>query len=910
MKHHFEKGLRRKAIGVAVAMAMPMLALGGNAYAACTAGSAPATDANSVTCTEGSTYTNASGTTVSNTATISAGNPATSVVRMTGNGNTFNNAGTLSNDSTYTNTGANAGAKYGALIGATDVAATSEEPNVMTNSGSISATITDANMLTNKARLNTAAAVGLGTDAEGEYALTNSGSISATHNGVGRVNGVEAGGDVEEMIIVNSGTITGTQSHAITKTTSTATSFQGRVTLSDASTTTAANIGVAAGIYAEEEVFGLEIENSGTIAGVGTYASGIYTRAVESAITNTGTISGTKIGIAQVSDGGEIRSMALDNSGTINGDILSVNGSALRWWSLSNGEGTGGATLDSRLSINSQTGQADSAITNSGTVNGDLYFSNGTHVLTNTAEGTLNGDIDLDQRDTFGSIVGTKLFSFENAGNFTGDLTIRTASSGGVTSDITLIPTVTHSGAGSSLASPSSNIAGMGGTLNVITTAGGSEANITLAPKVGAGAVVKDGEFFTVASDYQINSVTVAGGAATLPNVTSANSLISWEVAVNNSGNLVLESEVSTAGITGLSGNASSALNALLGFDSELGSLVQNLPSNEDVQQAAEQIRPEINNAGYQAMAALTDRVSGVIGMHLDNTHVGSGSGVSTGDQPAGVGVWVQGFGFDGEQDRRKGVDGYDADAFGFVVGADTLIGNGATRVGAAVSYGNSNVDAHGVNQGNNLDIDSYQATLYGSMLMQDWYLNASLAIARHEVDSERIVLGNKVKGSFDNWQYSGRLEAGKPYNVGKVTLTPVASLAYSYLDQDSYTEHGTGALHISGENTDSLRSGLGAKVLIPLATQGVDAGLELRAIWNHEFADTEQDTTARFAAGGGTFHTSGVDVDRDSANIGASLRISGGDKLVKQSLLVSYDAEIRDEYVGQTAVLQARFDF
>ncbi len=534
--------------------------------------------------------------------------------------------------------------------------------------------------------------------------------------------------------------------------------------------------------------------------------------------------------------------------------------------------------------------------------------------MTNT--GILNGNIDLDQRDTNSSaIVGTKQFTFENAGDFDGDLVIHTASSSAsgslVESSITLIPTITSSGAGSSLLNPSGNIAGMGNTLNIITTAGGDESNITLAPKVASGVVMRSGEFFTVANTYQINGSTVSAGATTLPEVSSANSLINWTAEVNANGSLVLESSTSTSGITGISQGARSALNNLLTFDSTLGSQVQNLEGDAAVQKAAEQLKPEANNAGYQAVISATDKVFGLIGQHLENLNIaqlGGKSGVATGEQATSSGIWFQTFGFRGDQDKRKGVDGYDADAFGFAAGADTLVGDGNTRVGAAISYGNSDVSGKGVTSSNRLDIDSYQATLYGTRLMDGWYLNGAVGLGRHEYDSRRVIINNTVSGSHEAWQYTAKVDAGKPISIGKSSLIPVASLAYSRLDENGYTEHGEGALRISGRDTDSLRSGLGVKAVV-LEIGSLKSGIELRALWQHEFANTDQDTTARFAAGGSTFRTSAVSQERDSANLGISYRIVGNNTL-KQSLLLSYDAEIRNQYLGQTALLQARFDF
>ena len=930
---------------LAVLAALPLMAMVSlNASAACTTGSAPLTDANTVTCTEGSSYSNAAGTTVSNTATIATAGATNSVVQLTGNGNTLTNAGIINNAVTYSNTATSSGQFYGIYMGAlpgTNVNAV----NGITNSGTISAAIGAANFTSlglNANRINTTAVVGVGTDEFGIYTLTNTGTISASHNGVGRVNGVEAGGNVTSMTITNSGNITGTASATIIKDASTATSFTGHT----ANFATAASIGVAAGIYAEEEVAELTITNSGTITGVGTYASGIYTRAGENTITNSGTISGTKIGVAQVSDSGEIRSMSLDNSGTITGDILSVNGAALRWWSLSNGEGTGGATINNRLNINSQFGQADSEITNSGTITGNFYYSNGTHELTNEDGATITGNIDLDQRDTIASsiatssvpanyselgenaiqtavsggtttitTVGTKSFTFENAGTYAGNMTIRTASSsalGGsapVASHVTLIPTITGSG-GSSLDTPSTNIAGMGSVLTIDATAGVGE--VAVAPK--SLVTLKAGEYYKVA-----NSLTLTGGATT-PTVDNANTpLVNWTIDTNTSGNLVIgvasvnkASEVFGSAITKLSDDA---IEALLDSDSStVGAALQNLTVAEDIEHAGQQLRPEANNASTQAAMAAANQVSSVIGAHQEAVRTASNgnSGVSTGEAAQGVGFWMQGFGFRGDQNQRGGVDGYTADTGGFVLGGDKTIGNGDVRLGAAFAYASTGIDGKGITSANRTDIDSYQGTVYGSYNAGAWYVDAALGYGQHQYDTKRYVAlaGASITGKHDANQYLAKASVGYPLAFGKATFTPLASLAYVNLDQDGYTETDPtasgAALTVGSTKTDSFRSGLGAKVSVPLSTGALNTALEARAIWNHEFADTKQDIASSFA-GGNSFTTNGVAQARDSANLGLGLSLNSANG---QSLSVNYDAEVKSDYISHTAALKFRYDF
>ncbi len=908
--------LTKSKLHIAVLAAFPLMVMTSfNVNAACTTVSS----ADTVTCDEGSTYINPLGTTVSNSTTISTAGSVSTVVKMVGNGSSFTNSGIISNTSTYTNVGTNAGQKYGALIAAPT--ATTDEPNTIVNHGNISAIISDANIITNKSPLRAATVVGVGTDAEAEYTLTNTGNISATHFGLGRVNGVEAGGDVEEMVIVNSGTITGTHGNAITKTTSTATSFQGTAALSDNTDTGAANIGIASGIYAEEEVVGLTIENenTGTISGVGSYASGIYTRAVENTIINSGTISGTKIGVAQVSDSGEIRTMTLDNSGTINGDVMSVNGAALRWWSLSNGEGTGGATIDSRLNINSQFGQADSDITNSGTITGNFYYSNGTHVLTNEDGATITGNIDLDQRPTYATSTttnpGGKSFTFENAGTFTGNVKVYTATD----SEATLRPTINGAGATAAASPNTSNIKFFNGALQIISTSasGGNVGNVIISPVIDSETMVTDGEYYKVANSVSTgttSSLTALTSTATSTQLPSGgdNGLLSWTPTINASGVLVIQAEVDADNVVGASNASKGALTSLMAFNSDLGNAVQNLATNEEVRKAGEQLRPEANNAAYQSVVAVTNRVSSLIGLHQDQVRSGA-TGVSSGEASDGAGFWLEAYGFRGDQKERGNVDGYQADTGGFVIGGDKAVGNGDGRFGAAFAYGSTGISGEGATTANRTDIDSYQGILYGSYNAGAWYADASLGYGRHQYDTKRVVslVGANLTGSHNANQYSAKLGFGLPVTKGIATFTPLASLSYVQLDQNAYSEsdrNDTGAaLSVNSTKTESFRSGLGAKISVALATTELSPTLEARAVWNHEFGDTNQNITARFDDGTNSFNVNGVSQPRDSANLGLGLNLNSKNG---QTLSVNYDAEVRNDYVSHTAGLKARFDF
>ena len=917
-----------------------------------------------------------------------------------GGNNVVNNSGTISAQILASEINAN---KNAAAVTAKSIA--NGVGNIITAIGGSSAAYT-------------AAAKGVTMSVEGIYQLNNAagGTISVRNEGIGAAYAVEEGGAVTALTVVNNGTISAERTAHVTLVdnlavnsavvaapNATATSFSATTaTSSDFAFASKQNLASVNAINTQEEGDLIDITNgaTGVIRATGDYAGAIYMRNVEQIINNEGLIewvaaaaghTGARgYAIGSVSDGGEIRTLDLTNSGTINGDILAVNGMAERWHNLSV-EGV----LNSRLNINTQFGQQDSTISNAGTIIGNVYLSNGTHALTNEAGATLTGNIDVDQRDTTcgqasayqagcaiagiganakqtaivevvstsgsksqivnvytvspaaGTVtnviaglssastatnttalaanatantsvktgvittVGTKNFTFENAGNYTGNITIRTASSsvlGGaapVVSNVTLIPTITGSGAGSTLAAPSSNIAGMGNVLTIDDTAGAGV--VTVAPR--SLVTVHAGEYFTVANSL----------VGTLPVVDSANTpLVNWNIATNGSGNLVVgvDSLNSAATIAGVSKSSAIAVDALLMANStSLGALLQN-PTTlaADIEKAGEQLRPEANNASMQATIAAVDHVSSVIGVHQDETRTASNgnSGVSTGEAAQGVGFWMQGFGFKGDQSKRGGIDGYTANTGGFVLGGDTLVGNGDFRVGGALGYASTGIDGAGVSSTNRTDIDSYQGTLYGSYNAGAWYVDAALGYGRHQYDTKRYVAlaGASVTGSHDANQYLAKIGTGYSMQMGKVTVTPMASLTYVNLNQDGYTENDRSnsgaALTVGSAQTDSFRSGLGAKISVPISEGSMKTAVEARAMWNHEFADTNQDIAARFA-GGTSFTTNGVSQARDSANLGLGLNLSTANR---QNLSVNYDAEVKSDYVGHTASVKFRYDF
>jgi outer membrane autotransporter protein len=277
------------------------------------------------------------------------------------------------------------------------------------------------------------------------------------------------------------------------------------------------------------------------------------------------------------------------------------------------------------------------------------------------------------------------------------------------------------------------------------------------------------------------------------------------------------------------------------------------------------------------------------------------------------------------DQRRRAYNDGYDADGYGFAVGADTPFDGGASLIGAAFAYGQTSADGDGVNR-TSTDVDSYQLVLYGDRLFENrayakgmlgygWHAND---VARHDVGGTP---GPTLASSYDAWQITARAEAGRPYMVDrKLTLIPHLTANYAYYDAEAYSEAfaatgevplgGTLALDVAPESLESFRLGLGVLARWDVEV-GADALLqpELRLNYRHEFIGDRFETTSEFvgAPGLASFRTLGVDPPRDILDVGVGALLSSAGGI---DVRASYDLELKDSYTAHGGYLRASVSF
>lgn len=649
----------------------------------------------------------------------------------------------------------------------------------------------------------------------------------------------------------------------------------------------------------------------------------------------------------------ERRDSEIFNSGTINGNIYLGLGNHV-FTNTAEGKITGDIVVDQRRANNPPAANA-------------LPFS--ISVAERPVVGAGDDDDDDDDNgvkggySSYADFIAANpyhTFVFDNAAALNGNVTVFT-SLAGTPSSISLQPHITGTGAGSNANDPSKESGYIAGTLAIgegTWTGGVTTSKIasttTLKPVIDY--VVNDGNWYLVAQ-------TLVGSE--LPTIINDSFLVNWQALKNASGSLVIGASVADASIvSGLSKPGVDTLNSLMHYNGNdgavgaLGGAVQSLSDENDVRRAGEQLKPETNFATQQAAFTLNtltgnyidNRLNGVgvtapgaanfaspyklgaartaspegrMSLGLGNDDGRMNIGANDGRMDAGIydddtdprqrgystALWGQAFGAGLDQNELANVDGYRTHIYGAMAGFDNWISSN-TRLGIAGGYGNTKISGTGDTPRNETGIDSYFGTIYGAYKGSGWYLSTRAGYAWHDYSTTRFVtvpVNDVATGGHSGNQYSASAEIGTPLHdrLSGATLTPVASLSWSRLDQSAYTEasaNGAGLSIASQENT-SLASGLGAKALLPIAE---DTLLEGRAIWYHEFEDTNQQVTAAFADGP-SFLASGPNVGRDTAALGVGLFAYAATGV---SFQLNYDALLRQDFVGHMGSSRLNVEF
>lgn len=370
--------------------------------------------------------------------------------------------------------------------------------------------------------------------------------------------------------------------------------------------------------------------------------------------------------------------------------------------------------------------------------------------------------------------------------------------------------------------------------------------------------------------------------------------------------------------------NATSALRGLLGYTGVSDPQLLNL-FNATLGSLSDRSADSANRVGKQLAPAQNARAAGAAtfgSMNLVNSHVNGlrvaqagGTGVATGDSAANWGVWGQAFGGHSSQNARENVDGYSANYGGLLVGADRAFGD-RVRAGGAFQFSRTVINNDGSTSGNQTSVNGYGLIGYAAYTGEPWYVNLTGSVVLQRYNSTRLVsmqgFSGAANGNFNGQQYATSAEFGWPLALGRAIVTPLASITYSYLNQNSYTETGGNgtALSVGSAGSSSVRSALGAKIAMPFETSSGTWTPELGLRWVHEYNRTRQTTGASFAAdptGQTGFTTVGATPVSDLAEMSLGVTLMRANNL---SASVRYDLQVGSGFVSHTGIVRVQQRF
>lgn len=275
--------------------------------------------------------------------------------------------------------------------------------------------------------------------------------------------------------------------------------------------------------------------------------------------------------------------------------------------------------------------------------------------------------------------------------------------------------------------------------------------------------------------------------------------------------------------------------------------------------------------------------------------------------------IWMQAYGGVAEAEGNSIAAGYDASFGGAMIGIDGAISD-TVAIGVFGGYSLADVDGDG--SGNaQLETSSYSAGVYGSYTGENFYLDAFGSFTYGENETARtltLVGTNRYAGSYDSEQISLAISGGVPVELApSVFITPNASLTWSHYEADGYTEVGPAPLAntVSAVSATQLTGTIGTRIHAVYENfDGVGTTFvpEARLGVSYDLVDQAAAATASFSGGGVAYQVTGTDISNVGALVGLGLSLNNAG----WSAGISYDADIRSDFMSHTARAEFRWSF
>ena len=256
-------------------------------------------------------------------------------------------------------------------------------------------------------------------------------------------------------------------------------------------------------------------------------------------------------------------------------------------------------------------------------------------------------------------------------------------------------------------------------------------------------------------------------------------------------------------------------------------------------------------------------------------------------------GLFADGGAAFGSQNSSTNQTGYNFSLGGFTLGADYRLRDNLL-VGLATGYSNTNSSFYG--SGGNVTANTLPFNAYAAYFPGSLYAYGSVGYALNLFDLKRGInfggLARSASSSATGNQFNLYGETGYDLKLSRLILTPSATLNYSALWVGGFTEQGAGALNlkVASQSADSLQTGLGARLTVPLRVGSTKVVPQGYAFYQHEFSNGSRGLNASLSQGSSTFNFQTDAAKRNYALVGASVTVGLKKNLYAQA---SYNAEV-----------------
>jgi outer membrane autotransporter protein len=261
-------------------------------------------------------------------------------------------------------------------------------------------------------------------------------------------------------------------------------------------------------------------------------------------------------------------------------------------------------------------------------------------------------------------------------------------------------------------------------------------------------------------------------------------------------------------------------------------------------------------------------------------------------------GVWVTGFGDFVNVDGDSNAEGYNFTTGGVSLGIDYRITD-QVAIGAIGEYSHTWT---ALQPSGHIDVDSGGGGLYATWFNHGIYLSGAIYGGHNTDDSSRSSLGGLATGGTEGAEWSTFISGGYDFRFGHISVGPIASLQYTYVNIDGFREKSSLApLEIHSGSAESLRSDVGFRAFYQWQIGKILLEPSLKAAWEHEYKYSALPITAGFAEIPGPSATFfGPNEGHDSAIVSAGVSTHLTPAI---STYVNYDGQLGREHYDSNAV-------